>query len=92
MRNPQSGSRARLLDRSLQMLFIYTEGYIDISSRDQFEEMFGLLPKEEQLQVDYYDNFEHTFRLAAHRETIVARIASWCRSRFLTVGMLAEQS
>ena len=82
----------RLLDRNLQLLFIYTEGYSDISSRDQFAEMFDMLPNEDQLQVDYYDNFEHTFRLAAHRETIVARVASWCGERFANAGIMAEHS
>lgn len=81
-----------LVDRNAQLLFIYTEGYSDISSRDQFVEMFGLSPNEEQLQVDYYDNFEHTFRLAAHRETIVTRIASWCGSRFGRSRAAAEPS
>lgn len=72
----------RLLDRDVQLLHLYTEGYAGISSRSQFEEMFGLVPDEEQLQVEYYENFEHTYRLAAHRETIVARIANWCVDRF----------
>ena len=71
-----------MMDRFAQLLFIYTEGYEDVSSRSQFEEMFGLVPNDEALQVDYYDNFEHTFRIAAHREVIVSRIAQWCSLRF----------
>ena len=71
-----------MLNRQLQLLFIYTQGYEDVSSRDQFQEMFGLTPNDEQLQVDYFDNFEHTFPIAAHRKTIVKRIAQWCCDRF----------
>ena len=81
----------QLLDRNAQLLYLYTEGYDDISSRSQFEEMFGLEPDGEQLQVDYYDNFEHTYRLSQHRQIAVERVCNWYADRFPAEHALAEQ-
>ena len=77
-----------LLERKVQMLFIYTEGYDDISGAEQFKEMYGLEPSE-QLQVEYMKKAEHTFRLVENRNEVVARIADWyqpMRWEFLSRG------
>ncbi|MEM9365123.1 MAG: alpha/beta fold hydrolase [Planctomycetota bacterium] len=71
-----------MLQRQMQLLFLYTEGYEDISSARQFKEMFDIDPDGEQLQVDYNVNFEHTLRLTSHRRTVIERIAGWFESRF----------
>ncbi|MEO1524135.1 MAG: alpha/beta fold hydrolase [Planctomycetota bacterium] len=73
-----------MLERDAQLLFLYTQGYQEISGAEQFAEMFGIDPNGAQLQVDYYANFEHTFRLTPHRSTIVDRISSWFADRFPT--------
>ncbi len=70
-----------MIDRGMQMLFTYTEGYDDISGRQQFREMFGITPSD-QVQVDYLENCEHTFRLTQNRQQIVQRIAEWWLERF----------
>lgn len=72
----------RMLKRDQQLLFVYTEGYDDISSRSQFQEMFDLQPNETNLQVEYYKNFEHTYRLSAHRQIVVKRVTDWYAERF----------
>lgn len=71
-----------MVDRQMQLLYAFTEGYKEVSSADQFREMFNLQPDGEQLQVDYYPNFEHTFSLTPHREIIVNRVATWYANRF----------
>lgn len=72
----------QMLKRDQQLLFVYTEGYDDISSRSQFQEMFDLQPNATDLQVEYYKNFEHTYRLSAHRQTVVDRVTDWYAERF----------
>lgn len=72
----------QMLDRGVQMLFIYTDGFDDIIGKQQFKEMYGLLPNEEQLQVEYYEKAEHTFRLIENRKTACQRIVNWYTDRF----------
>jgi pimeloyl-ACP methyl ester carboxylesterase len=71
-----------MLRREMQMLFLYTGGYDDVCGRSQFKEMFGLEPNSEQLQVEYYPQAEHTFRLTENRKTVCSRIAEWFVDRF----------
>lgn len=80
-----------MLERQQQLLFLYTEGYRDISSAEQFQEMFGIEPDGQQLQVDYYSNFEHTLRLTRHRRVIVNRIAEWFSERFPHSGLTTAE-
>lgn len=71
-----------LLDRGVQMLFLYTDGYDDICGRSQFKEMYGLRPDDKQLQVEYYPKSEHTFRLIENRKVACERVANWFEGRF----------
>lgn len=71
-----------LMQRDVQMLFLYTDGYDDIVGRSQFKEMYGLHPNDGQLQVEYYPKSEHTFRLIENRKAACSRIADWVVSRF----------
>ena len=71
-----------LMDRSVRMLFLYTDGYDDICGRSQFQEMYGLQPDEGQLQVEYYPKSEHTFRLIENREAACQRVTAWMAKQF----------
>ncbi len=71
-----------LLDRGVQMLFLYTDGYDDICGRAQFKEMYGFQPDSGQLQVEYYPKTEHTFRLIENRKMACGRVTNWFASRF----------
>jgi len=71
-----------LVQRDVQMLFLYTDGYDDIVGRSQFQEMYGLRPDDGQLQVEYYPKSEHTFRLIENRKAACSRIADWFAGRF----------
>ena len=71
-----------LLDRGVQMLFLYTDGYDDICGRAQFKEMYGFQPDSGQLQVEYYPKTEHTFRLIENRKMACGRVTNWFTSRF----------
>ena len=71
-----------LLDRGVRMLFLYTDGYDDVSGPAQFKEMFGLEPNRELLQLEYYNNSEHTFRLTENRRKAVSRVADWYATGF----------
>lgn len=71
-----------MLDRGVKMLFLYTDGYDDICGRAQFQEMYGLRPDDQQLQVEYYPKSEHTFRLIENRKAACQRVTSWFESQF----------
>lgn len=76
------GDLAKLLDRGVQMLFLYTDGFDDICGRAQFKEMYGFRPDEGQLQVEYYPKSEHTFRLTENRQAACDRVANWFTRQF----------
>lgn len=71
-----------LVTRGVRMLFLYTDGYDDICGRSQFKEMYGLLPDDGQLQVEYYPKSEHTFRIIENREAACRRVTSWMTGQF----------
>jgi pimeloyl-ACP methyl ester carboxylesterase len=71
-----------MLDREMQLLFLYTDGYDDVIGVEQFQEMYGLQPGAEELQVEYYSKAEHTFRLIENRKIACERIVDWFKSRF----------
>lgn len=71
-----------LMQRNVQMLFLYTDGYDDICGRSQFREMYGLQPDSGQLQVEYYPKSEHTFRLIENRRAACHRVVHWFANRF----------
>jgi hypothetical protein len=71
-----------LLHRGVQMLLLYTDGCDEVCGRSQFKEMYGLMPDDGQLQVEYYPKSEHTFRLSENRRVACDRIATWMASRF----------
>jgi len=71
-----------MLARGIQMLFLYTGGYDLISGSGQFREMYGLLPDNGQLQLEYYSQSEHTFRLMENRQKAVQRVSNWYADRF----------
>ncbi|HBE67241.1 MAG TPA: alpha/beta hydrolase, partial [Planctomycetaceae bacterium] len=67
----------QMLDQGQQLLYLYTQGCEEFSSKCQFEEMFGIEPNAENLQVEYLQNFEHTFPLVYQRKFVVERIMEW---------------
>ena len=76
-------------ERGLKMLFVYTKGYDDIASSSQFEEMFGIKP-DDQVQVEYYNEAEHTFRLTHNRSDVCSRMRDWYSSQFAGVAVAAS--
>lgn len=79
-----------LMDRGVQMLFLYTDGYDDICGRSQFREMYGLRPDDGQLQVEYFPKSEHTFRLTENRQAACERVSSWFNNRFAESATLKK--
>ncbi len=70
-----------MLKRDVSMLFIYTDGYDDVCGRKQFREMYGI-PPSDQLQVEYFEKSEHTFRVVENRNVACKRIVDWYRERY----------
>ena len=78
-----------LVDRGVRMLFVYTEGYDDIASASQFKSMFGIKP-DYQVQVEYFGQAEHTFRLKHNREAACERLTDWYCSQFARVAVAGQ--
>jgi pimeloyl-ACP methyl ester carboxylesterase len=71
-----------LVDRGTQMLYFYTGGVEDYYNyAGQFFDMFkGLVPRG-KVEVEYYENADHTYTFAEDRERMYARVVDWCSSR-----------
>ena len=80
-REEVSAEISRLVERDVQMLFVYTEGYDDVTSAGQFQEMFRIKPND-QVQVEYFRKTEHTFPLTENRKALCERIQQWYCDRF----------
>ncbi len=78
-----------LVDRGLKMLFVYTEGYDDVASAGQFEEMFGIKPSD-QVQVEYFKEAEHTFRLSHNRAAACSCLADWYSEQFTGAALARD--
>ena len=75
-----------LVDRGVRLLFVYTEGYDDIASASQFQEMFGI-EQDDQVQVEYFSQAEHTFRLTKNRKAACSRLTDWYSSQFARLAV-----
>ena len=80
---------AGLVDRGVKLLFVYTEGYDDIASASQFQEMFGI-EQDDQVQVEYYGQAEHTFRLTHNRQAACLRVKDWYDGQFASRALVSK--
>ena len=88
-REEVSAEISGLVERDVQMLFVYTEGYDDVASADQFQEMFRIRPND-QVQVEYFGKAEHTFPLTQNRKALCERIQQWYCDRFSSVAAITK--
>lgn len=65
-----------LKNRGVKMNFIYTGGFEEFNGEPQFEEMFGVEPND-QTQLSYFAESEHTFPIVEHRKSLVENICDW---------------
>jgi hypothetical protein len=71
---------ARLVERSVRMLFVYTVVSDNhYNYRSQFHDTFGY---RKQIDVRYYTRADHTFSTEAHRAKLLANLVSWMHHRF----------
>lgn len=72
-----------MLSRGSKLFFVFTEGYSEMVSKRQFENMFGLKADGEQVRFRYYPEADHTFRLVQNRTKTVEDVGNWYRQSFL---------
>lgn len=63
--------------RGTQMLFVYTGGWSDFVDERQFDEMFAGLREKARVRVKFFADADHTYFLLAHREAMLAEVASF---------------
>ena len=68
----------RLLDRDVQLQFIYTGGAIDnYSYPQQFEDMFPAFRQHPHIALQHYPSMDHVATLAADRQVLLAELTNW---------------
>lgn len=70
-----------LQNRGVKMNFIYTGGFEEFNGESQFEEMFGVNPND-QMQLSYFAESEHTFPIVEHRRLLVRNVCDWASRTF----------
>ena len=71
-----------MIDQGKQLMCIYTGGNPDISSAEQFSEMFPITFEPGQVQVNYLQQAEHTFPLVQSRQQLIELIVGWYQDQF----------
>lgn len=78
---PQEQAQAeiqQLIDRGVEMLFIYSSGAIEyLNYANQFHAMLPKLDKNNKIQVQFYPEADHMFTLLEHRLTLHQSIQLW---------------
>ena len=70
-----------LQNRGVKMNFIYTGGFEEFNGEPQFEEMFVANPND-QIQLSYFAESEHTFPIVDHRRLLVRNVCDWASRAF----------
>ncbi len=76
------GEIQSLVDRGMQMLYVYTGGVEDYYNYpNQFFDMFRGLKSRGNIEVEYFPYADHTYTFAEDRARMIARVITWYRSR-----------
>lgn len=68
----------QLVDRSVEMLFLYTGGVGQyFNHRQQFSAMFPKLKTHGKVEVHYFEQLDHVVRLAEDRRFVVKQLVHW---------------
>lgn len=74
---------AKLVERGVSLLYIYTGGVTDYYNyRRQLQDAFRSVNFRGQVQVEYFDEADHTYVLLKDRERVTATICDWIVSNY----------
>lgn len=81
-REKVSGELGALAARGTELLFVYTGGTEYFNHRGQFDEMFGHVDFRGRMQLEYYEEADHTYTVLAARAELQHTIERWMTARF----------
>ena len=83
---PVGEFRAALLEflgRNMSLLFVYSGEAFFIDRREQFVSMLGWNELPPAIEVEYWQECDHTFTTGSMRRKLVDRVVTWARSRYV---------
>ena len=72
-----------LIERGVELLYVYTGGYKPYNYESQFKDVFGELASSRHVQLRYAEQTNHTYTLLSDREELKKTILDWMRRSFL---------
>jgi len=73
-----------LIDRDLNLLYIYSGGvnYQYYNYHGQFKDMFRSIDFNGKVQLEYFDEANHTYTRLADREKLMTTISDWMQTHY----------
>lgn len=75
----------KLVQRGVNLLYIYTSGKDLYNYRDQLKDVFRSIDFRGKLQLEYFIDADHTFTLLADRNRLVMTICDWMQAHYRPV-------
>ncbi len=66
-----------LVERKVNLLYVYSGGHEDYNYAGQFKDMFSAVNFNDQLQVNYFPESDHTYILRKDKEKLIETISGW---------------
>jgi hypothetical protein len=82
----------KLVQRGVNLLYVYTGGKEFYNYRDQFKDVFRSIDFRGKLQLEYFIEADHTFSRLVHRNRLVITICDWMQAHYRpTMEQMAVQ-
>jgi hypothetical protein len=73
-----------LVNRGVNLLYIYTEGIPGMYNyANQFRDMFSKVDFKNNMQLEYFENADHTFSRCSERTKLIDCICNWMVKKYL---------
>ncbi len=78
-----------LVDRGMNLLYIYSGGmkYDYYNYYGQFKDMFRSIDFNGKVQLEYFDDADHTYTRLADREKLMTTISDWMQAHYKAAGL-----
>jgi len=77
-----------LVERGVDMLFVFTNSSEFINYPGQLRDCMKSIEFGDQLQVEYFDEFEHTYPIMKDRQCLFDVISQWMRTKYFSSNEL----
>jgi pimeloyl-ACP methyl ester carboxylesterase len=81
-----------MVERGTKLLFIYSGGDTNYAYRDQLFDFTGAADLAHKIELEFYENADHTFFLVRDRERVMQRVCEWLVAQFGGAGRAKIQA